>query len=235
MKGITARAGTFLFASLLSLHNSRCHCSHPPLATFIGDLFFWPPVSLPPATPPLPCCLPALKLSPLSRRHPCSLFLSFLPSLTLVTPKYSCHLSVSSPSMLLSTLKSCSISLSPPSYSCKAAETSGCPFASCFASSQWPPPPPVNLPVTRPTYLPSSYQSFFFFHLSPLLKSIDQCVLTYLIKTHTHTLTHTHLSVCVTYFNRNLSIAKNTRPPSPVNSARWSVYFTCSVFKNDYN
>lgn len=54
-------------ASLLSLHNSWCHCSQPPLPTFIADLYFWPPVSLPPA--PSPCRLPSKLASP-SCHHP---------------------------------------------------------------------------------------------------------------------------------------------------------------------
>lgn len=52
---------------------------------------------------------------------PCSPFLSFSPSLTLIhpcqPPKYTCHLSISSPPILLSPLKSFSISLCPPSSS----------------------------------------------------------------------------------------------------------------------
>lgn len=54
------------FALLLSLHNSWCHCSQPLLPTFSGALYFWPPVSLPPATSP---CLLPWKLPP-SRHHP---------------------------------------------------------------------------------------------------------------------------------------------------------------------
>lgn len=54
------------FALLLSLRNSWCHCSQPLLPTFSGALYFWPPVSLPPATS---LCLLPWKLSP-SRCHP---------------------------------------------------------------------------------------------------------------------------------------------------------------------
>lgn len=163
----------------------------------------------------------SLKASSLMSSPPSSLFLSFVPSPALVTPKYSCHLSVSSPSMLLPTLKSCSISLSSTSYrsACKAAAVTSPPLTLCL------------IPVAPMTSCQSTcyvtHLSFFFFQLSPLLQAIDQISVSRdPWRRHRHAHKNTHLSVCAT--SGDLSTAKDAGPVWPVNSTRWSGCYTCS-------
>lgn len=87
------------------------------------------------------------------------------------------------------------------------------------ASSQLPPRPPVNLPVTWPTYI-SSFSIFLLFYG----QLISQCVWTSLKKTQKYT-QNTHLSVCVTFFRCDLSIATDPGPGWPVKIKTINSYY----------
>lgn len=118
----------FLFTSITRSVIAFSLLLQPLSVTFSSDLL---------ETSHLLLCLHVsfpLASSSLAATTPVAPFCHFRPlsfSSTLVTPKYSCHLSVSSP-FLLSTFKSFSISLPPPSYSFspKAMKTPGCHFTS---------------------------------------------------------------------------------------------------------
>lgn len=123
--------------------------------------------------------------------------------------------------MLLSTLKSHSVSLSSTSNrsACKCVENSGCHFTS-----------PHTVP--HPS-CPNDLLSIYLLH-DPLIFLLFPSFFSFTVNwsasvsghpwrrlKHTHK--NTHLSVCVTFFSCDLSIATDPGPVWPVNSTKWEL------------